>query len=228
MCFNSTVSLTTAVIELGLSIIMPWKFPKASLKYFFALLLFLLGFYQFTEFMLCKTGNAELWVRAGFITYSFLPAMGLDMTLTYFKIKRHRLLLYFFPVVYSLIAIFTTNFVQVGQCNAIFVTARYIFSQDYNFVLWLAYVTYYALVTIFACFIALKYYFSEKNNKKRKVFLMLPVAVLLMSLPTFILMVIFPYFNIMFPSVLCHFALLLAIVVFIGAYWEHKLNNTNL
>jgi hypothetical protein len=56
---------------------------------------------------------------------------------------------------------------------------------------------------------------------------MLPIAVLLMSLPTFILMVIFPFFDIMFPSVLCHFALLLAIVVFVGTYLEHKSNSVS-
>jgi protein-S-isoprenylcysteine O-methyltransferase Ste14 len=64
---------------------------------------------------------------------------------------------------------------------------------------------------------------QEKDVEKKKLYLLLPLGVLIMSVPTFILMVVFPNLNFMFPSVLCHFALLLAIVTFVGVYWKHKL-----
>lgn len=223
MCFTPSVSLATAITEFVFAGIMPFVFNRARLKNIFAFFLFLLGFYQFTEFMLCITGNAEVWVRAGYITYSFLPAVSVHAVWNYFETKAHRLLLYVIPLFYSFVALFSTDFVQVGSCQTMFVLTKVFYSKNYNTVFSLVYIAYYFFFIVFACLFALKKYRQEKNIKKKKLYLLLPLGVLLMSVPTFVFMVIFPSLNVMFPSVLCHFALLLAIVTFVGVYWEHKL-----
>src|SRR3989339_540354 len=87
MCYNPTVSLTTAIIEWTFAILIPWKYPKNRVRYFSSILMFFLGLYQFTEFMFCKTNQPDLWMRLGFLAYSLLPAIGLHSTLHYFKMK---------------------------------------------------------------------------------------------------------------------------------------------
>ena len=228
MCYNPAVSLTTAIIEWTLAIIIPWKYPKNRVRYFSSTLMFFLGLYQFTEFMFCKTNQADLWMRVGFIAYSLLPAICLHTTLYYFKIKFNIFWIYIIPFLYITGAIATTNFVLESKCHDIFVTARNIFSNINSplaSVRFGVYVAYYLSFILIACLISIRGYLKETNHKKQKILLAFPLAVFLMSFPTFILIVIFPALNIQFPSVLCHFGLLLALTIFLGARWEHELRN---
>lgn len=227
MCYNPTVSLTTAIIEWTLAIILPFKYSKTRTRYFTSVFLFFLGFYQFTEFMFCKTNQADLWMRLGFIAYTLLPAIGLHTTLYYFKIKWNLFWIYIIPILYIIGAVAATNFVLESKCHDIFVTARNIFSSvdsPLASIRFGIYTAYYFSFILAACIIAIRAYLKETNYKKQKVLLAFPTAVFLMSFPTFILVIIFPTLNIQFPSILCHFALLLALTVFIGARWDHELH----
>ena len=77
MCFTPAISLTTALIEFIIATFILVKYKRYVVPVFFAILVYVLGIYQFTEFMLCTTNNAFLWAKLGFITYTFLPAIGL-------------------------------------------------------------------------------------------------------------------------------------------------------
>ncbi len=227
MCFNPTISLTTAIIEWLLALIMPWKYPQATTRKFMAIFLFTLGLYQFTEFMACRTNYWELWMRVGFIAYSFLPAMALHATLFYLKINFNRYLIYIIPFSVSLLAINASTFVETGVCHSIFVTARntlFNIKSITGLIGFGIYIIYYFGLILVSCLLSYRAYLNEKNRQKRKILLALPLAVFLMCFPTFILTIIFPVFNVMFPSVLCHFALLMALVVFVGVRWEHEYN----
>lgn len=222
MCYTPTVSLTTAIIEFILAAILPFKYPRATLRYFFALFIFLLGLYQFSEFMLCETGDDIFWVRAGFIVYSFLPALGLHAALYYLKSKINRLMLYTVPVALTLTA-FTNDQIWQGTCNTIFITTKTILSQ--HPILFFIYITYYAGFTLLICWLAIKEYSRVRSHLKRIMSLTWIIAILLMSVPTFVLIIIFPELGLRFPSVLCHFALLLALVTFVGVRMEHQLRS---
>jgi len=228
MCYNPTISLTTAIIEWTLAIILPWKYTKTRTRFFSSALMFFLGLYQFTEFMFCKTNQADLWMRIGFMAYSLLPAIGLHTTLHYLKIKFNIFWIYIIPVLYIIGAASTTNFVVESKCYDIFVTARNIFSNINSPLASLRfgiYTAYYFGFILIACLIGIRAYLKETNQKRQKILLTFPIAVFLMSFPTFILIIIFPALNIQFPSVLCHFALLLALTIFIGARWDDELNH---
>lgn len=222
MCYTPAVSITTAIIEFILAAILLFKYPKATLKYFFALFLLMLGLYQFTEFMLCKTGHDIFWVRAGFIVYSFLPALGLHAALFYLKSKINRFLLYTVPVALTLTA-FTNDQIWQGTCNTIFITTKTILSQHPT--LFLIYITYYVSFTLLICWLSIKEYSRVRTHLKRIMSITWIIAILLMSVPTFVLIIIFPELGIRFPSILCHFALLLALVIFIGVRMEHQLRS---
>lgn len=230
MCYNPTVSITTAITEWIFAILIPLKFPNNRVRYFSSALMFFLGLYQFTEFMYCKTSQPDIWMRLGFMAYSLLPAIGLHSTLYYLKMKVNIFWIYIIPVVYIIGATMINNFVIESKCHDIFVTARNVFSNvdsPFSSVRFGIYTAYYFSFILAASIISIRAYMREKNHKKQRILLAFPTAVFLMSFPTFILIVIFPALNIQFPSILCHFGLLLALTIFLGARWEHELNSEN-
>jgi len=221
MCFTPLVSISTAIIELILAFLLISCFRKSKLTPFFFAVLILLGWYQFSEFMLCTTGNL-FWIRFGFIGYTFLPAVGLHSILNYFKIKVNLILLYLVPTTYSLFALFNAHFAISGQCILIFVQVKTLLTGQPLRVI--PYILYYALFIILAFAILWKAYLKARTKIQKQIDLSEMMGILLMTIPTFVLIIIFPALGIMFPSVLCHFGLLLGICFFFAAYLDNKMN----
>ena len=169
--------------------------------------------------MLCQSDAPQLWAKIGFITYTFLPAIALHITAKYFKLRLHWSLIYLLPICYGIYAAVTSGFILSGACSTIFIFVHNILFEQSNILLSIAYylyALYYAGFIIISCAIFIKNFSREKKSKKRIAYLALPLGVILMSVPTFILLIIFPAFQVVFPSALCHFALLLALTAFIG------------
>lgn len=226
MCFAPWISITTAVIEFVLATIILVYFKKGTCRYFAAVFLYFLGFYQLTEFMLCVTSNFQFWGRAGFITYTFLPAIGLDSILTYLNHNKNRAIIYLIPALFSFFAIISKNFVLSGSCNKIFLTVKTaLFGtvDGLNIIPGAIYGLYYAGFIVAGCLLALKAYLKERNKIKKQFLITYVIAVLVMAVPTFALIIVIPSFGVMFPSILCQFALLLAIAVLIGVRIEQRL-----
>lgn len=222
MCFTPPVSLATAAIEFGLIFWMQYKYPRAAFLTFGCWFMFLLGAYQFSEFLLCVAPYPDIWVRLGFIAYSFLPAVGLHAALVFTKKKYSRTLLYAIPVLASLFVL-TPHAAVSGVCETIFVTTH-IFPNSWagSILFWIYSGFYYAGFIIWSSLVCLHKYLHEKNVRRRTQFLFLSVAIALMTIPTMILIIILPHFDVRFPSILCHFALLLAITIFLGVRYENK------
>lgn len=219
MCFTPVISLTTAIIEWMLALIMFCMFRKSKLVPYFITLFFLLGWYQFTEYMLCTTGNL-VWIKWGFISYSFLPAIGLHSVINYFKIKKNIWLMYAVPVIFSVFAIARDDFALSGQCMTFFVQALSV--MTFNPVLSLPYALYYTACIALSFIILLMAYRHAKTKLEKQIDMAEMIGILFMTIPTFIFIIIFPSLGIMFPSVLCHFAVLLAILFFVSAYLDEK------
>ncbi len=219
MCFTPVVSLSTAIIEWILALVMLVTFRKSKLSPFFTVLFFFLGWYQFTEYMLCTTQDL-IWVKLGFIGYSFLPAIGLHSVLSYFKIKKNIFLIYAVPIIYSLLALFQNDFAQFGQCMNFFVQATTLLTL--NPLLGIPYNLYYASFIIISFIILYHAYKKAKTKIEKKIDLDEMLGILLMTIPTFVFITLFPTLGVLFPSVLCHFALLLALCFFASAYWDEK------
>jgi hypothetical protein len=217
MCFTPAISLGTALLEWALAIILLFSFRKSRLRRFGVPVLFLLGLYQFAEFGLCTQGNAEFWGTLAFLAYTFLPVLGLHAALAYLNRHCRRLLLYAPPVVFALIGLARHAFVSIGRCEEVFITLWTFFS--FGLPLYL-YVTYYAGYII-AMFFLLSIAYRQKAAP-RAVTAWLLASLLLMTIPTIILVSIFPALRVRFGSVLCHFAVLTAIAFFIAVYHDAK------
>ena len=218
------ISLTTAIIEFSLAIILLLFFKKSTLRNFFAAFILFLGFYQFTEFMVCTSGNQLLWAKMGVITFSFLPAIALHAVTRFVRKNPNLIFLYLIPVLASASILIYPIIINVS-CGTLFVETHTIFGQTGNFLQslpFLIYVLYYLGFLILAGLLFYYDYKKQRSKLKREIEIIELVGVLLMTVPAFILILIFPLLGLKFASILCQFALFVAIAAFIGVYLESK------
>ena len=225
MCFTPTISLSVAVIEFILATTLLFSFPKTTLRNFSAALIYLLGFYQFTEFMLCTSGNPIFWAKLGFIAYTFLPAIGLHTALRFVNRKPNYFIIYSIPLIFGALA-FYFPVILSASCQTFFVEVRNIFNQagdSLNAILFSIYEIYYFGFIFATCLLFYLDFRSNKNKRKKKIDIIEISGILLMTIPTIVLLVIFPYLGKRSASVLCGFALSVAITSFIVVYLESKI-----
>ena len=108
---------------------MLFYYRKSSISKMIVLIIYALGIYQFSEYMLCTSNTTAVWAKVGFITYTFLPAMGLDFALIHTKKKHNRLLVFLVPIIISLFVIVNKKFIIESFCNTHFVTVRHFFFE---------------------------------------------------------------------------------------------------
>jgi len=223
MCFTPIVSLSTAILEFVVATAILVFCRKSLINRFFPLLIYILGFYQFTEFMLCTTNYPFFWAKMGFVTYSFLPAVGLHFIMKLTNRKYNYTILYIVPVIFSLIAFLKPDFIIESTCTTFFVI---VIKDMFNFPIPLLssiYGFYYFGSILLFCYFLLKSFNKEKNQLKRKSYAVIFAATLITLLPAVVLFIIFPAFKIIFPSVYCEFAVLFTVAAIISSYLDNKI-----
>jgi hypothetical protein len=222
VCFTPIVSFSTFVIEFIIATAILVFFRRSIFKIYLVTLIYLLGFYQLTEFMLCTFGNPDLWVKLGFITYTILPALGLDFVTRITNWKHKSMLVYIPAIVFSLIAIFAKNFVIQSGCSTFFVIAKTMMLGISKPIQTASYWAYYVGFIIIICFILGSKFRKEKNPMKKKIYWLIFLASFFTLVPALVLFIILPSIGIMLVSIYCEFAVLITIVAIIGAYLNHK------
>lgn len=147
MCFTPAISLATATVEFGITGHLVRRNQPKTLRPL-AAFTFALGLYQFTEFMLCMSGQAEFWARAGFASYGMLPALLLHAFMRLSGKKFHPAL-YAVPVLLIGYAVLREQFVLEAGCNLLTVSISHMaYSQAP--VLLVAFFLYYGLCPLVA------------------------------------------------------------------------------
>lgn len=227
MCFTPKISLATAIFEFLVSAFIYLRYQKSHFPRFVALFIFILGFYQFTEFMMCYTGDVNLWGKIGFITYTFLPAVGLHLVLSYTHqnfIKKFygRIAIYLPMVIFILVVVFSRDFIISGFCGRFFVSIKNYFYSGQNPLAEYLYLLYYFGYITAICVILFWQIYREKNKQRVLIYLTIIITTFLAILPPIILLGIFPAINYQFPSVYCQFAVLYAVFALFGVYLDNK------
>ena len=228
MCFTPKISLSTAMIEFVVSVYIYLKYSKSVFAKFVALFIFILGFYQFTEFMLCTSDNVQLWGKLGFITYTILPALGVHFVLIYGEkqfIKKilSKIILYSPMIIFILIAIFDNNFVISGSCSRFFVSIKnYFHNSAVNPWASSIYLAYYYFYMVTICVVLMYRIMKYRKKHLTIVYAVILATTLLAITPPLVLVIIFPTISHQFPSVYCQFALLYAIFAIVGVYFNDK------
>jgi hypothetical protein len=158
----------------------------------------------------------------GFISYTFLPALGLIFCLMHIKSKLPKWIILLIPISYSLIALFKQNFVVESFCGTYFVSTRYILFDAQNPLIGNIYLAYYSVTIVLIFYLLLKHHSEEKDKTQKGIDLLAMSAMIISLIPALLLMVIFPMLKIQFPSIYCHFAIAFAICVLIALVVEKK------
>lgn len=224
MCFTPIISLTTAIIEFFIATFILIFYRKYLINKFFITLIYFLGLYQFTEFMLCISNNPALWAKIGFISYTFLPAIVVYYILKYIgkKDKKYFIAVYLIPIFFSILALTMSNFISRAECSQFFVIGQNMLYSISPF-LSAIYGLYYYGSIILSSILILKKIFKEKNKIKRKIDISIFLAILISLVPALILIIILPSIFPMFPSIYCEFAILFSIAALVAAKQNNKL-----
>lgn len=209
MCFTPAVSFLTFAVEIMMAFWVLNRNPKNRINQVSAAILIFLGLYQFTEYALCTSGNPFFWGKMGFVAYTFLPALGLHWA---FALRGKKALIWPIHLIssgFALLALLKVDFIQATECGRFFVKVITTFSPA----LANSYLLYYVLFIAIASELLIKWTIEEHNLERRKILAWGFIGMLSFTVPTFLLVVLFPLYNIMFPSVLCQFAIFFAIVV---------------
>ena len=220
MCFAPYISLSTFVIEFLLALFFLLRNPKDKLNRIIALMVFLLGFYQLNEFLICTT-SLNIFTRLAMVTTPLLPAIAVSCALIMWrkKLKYYWHFLIYSPAVFFILMFALSNHYQKSaECMSVFIQyfpSLIVLSRFYGL--------YYLVYIVGAC--VLFYFASTIRHKHERILLRLgALGMLIFTIPAFVFVWFLPSMYINFPSVLCEFALLLAIELVVVIWYKEKHN----
>lgn len=211
--------IATLIIEVVAALWVLWRYRRETTSQLIAAILFLLGMFQFAEYMICE-GTWLLsslgWARVGFATISFLPALGIHLAMH----LRGKVSWTSVGASYLVAGAFALFFLTVGSgvtasvCGGNYVIVSFMDNVRYP------YVAYYYSWTVVAMVYA--FYWSGRMRAKRraKALRWLAVGYAAFLLPTTTVNLINPATLPAIPSIMCGFAVFLAIilVLFVSPY----------
>ena len=209
MCFNPAVSLTTFLIEIILATALLLQKPHKKINQLGAITLIGLGMYQFSEAMICFQFFQLFFTRFGYMMTAFLPALGIHLTFLLVRKKHHLLFIYLPALLFAGIIIFTEFLITKAQCFTLFVQFFY-----GTTLLPLLYTIYYILYLL-AIFVLLFSAYRRARSSLKPLYFLSILALISFIVPTFIFIILAPKLTAVLGSVLCHFALIFAIMLFI-------------
>ncbi len=210
-CFSPPVMILTLLIEFGLAMYVLFRYKLHKSTTIIVLILILLGLFQLAEYQVCGGNQALFWSKAGFVTITLLPALGVSLihTVASKKLTQTYNLLAWLMATFFVVVILITPIRELSPvCNGNYVIFKYAHPNNFSIIAYTVY--YYGLLLggIYAAYIWAK---AVKGNRRRALYLII-TSYLVFIVPTFIINVILPYTVMAIPSILCGFAVFAALL----------------
>jgi len=211
-CFSPPVMLATFAIEIGLLIWVLWRYRREAVTKLFAVLLLLLAVFQLAEYNVCEGllgMDSLMWAKIGYVAITFLPVIGIHALLTIGK-RRSPLIV---AGLYSAAIAFSGYFLGAGNgLGASVCTGNYVIFEVNPHMNTLFMIYYYGL-EILALTLAWQYARKAKQKKIKRALYGLATGYLLLLIPTTTVNIMNPDTIRGIPSIMCGFAVLLALVI---------------
>ncbi len=209
MDWKPTVALITIFVEFLLVIFSFRVKTQKNIKYPIISILILLLSYQISEFFICmRIGDSLLLSKMAFLIILWLPAIGIDLIFRLMSGKVN--IIYYFPaLILAIFVLLGKDFVTSAVCNVFW--AKY---KNEN-MLYLFYSIYYELGQIGMIYLSLYGIIKSDNMKTRYSLGLILGATIIFVLFAFLFVVAVPSALGALPSVMCHFAVFLAISLFV-------------
>ncbi|MDB5178089.1 MAG: rane protein of unknown function [Patescibacteria group bacterium] len=209
LCFSPPVMIATMVIELGLAAWIISRYAISHVRQLIIAILICLAAFQLAEFNVCGSAMPGLtWSRLGYVFITFLPPLGIHL-ISRIRRENHPTLIRFS---YAAAGLFAATFALLpaglnqGVCSGNYVIFRLAepLSTVYTF-------SYIALV-LFGLTLALRP-LARATPNQRLTLQWIAAGYLAFTLPTFIINYLLPATHKAIPSIMCGFAVILAIIL---------------
>jgi hypothetical protein len=209
-CFSPPVMIATFILEIGLAIYTVWRYKLDNLSRLVALMLLLLATFQLAEYNVC-TGTLGLaqWSRLGFVAITLLPPVGMHIIHT-IKGRKATLVVYMGYLIAAAFVLefaFSANSLNGHQC-----LGNYVLFQV-NPHLDLAYSIYYYGLIAIGILMSLQFARHTQEKRQRQALFAFMLGYLAFIIPTITVNFLNEPAVAGIPSIMCGFAVLLAIIM---------------
>lgn len=211
-CFSPPVMIATFLIEIFMVIYVLWRYKLNLVSRIAVLILTMLATFQLAEYMVCAgpIGTpTDIWARIGFVAITLLPPLGIHLSSVLAGKRNQRLLvsIYGLAILFIGFFLFYSNAFVNKVCAGNYVIFNIDQSADLAYGLY-----YYGLLaggTVYAWVQANR----ASSSKKKRALKAFSIGYILFMLPTAAVNIIMPDSIQGIPSVMCGFAVILAIVI---------------
>lgn len=211
-CFSPLVMIATFVFEMVAALIVLLRYRHLKESKLVIAILVCLAVFQLAEYMICVAalGLSSLdWARVGWVAISFLPPLGVHLGLTIAG-KQQKLMI---VLGYAIAVVFSVYFLAIGHgMQGSVCTGNYIIFDVAKPALYI-YMAYYYVWLITGAAAAFLYAGAIAEKPRREALQWLGVGYALFIIPTITVNMINPATMSAIPSIMCGFAVLLALVL---------------
>lgn len=213
-CFSPPVMMATFIIEIAMALFVLWRYKASQLTRLVVLLLVFLAIFQLAEFMVCGGLGltAMTWSRIGFVAITMLPPIGVHIAYTLAKRSNTPMIAagYSVAILCILYFVFAPSSFAGQAC-----LGNYVIFQLTEWASWVYGIYYYGLVLlgVWLCFTFAR---KAKVVKMRNALQLFGVGYCAFIIPTTIANLLDKTTLQGIPSIMCGFAVLMAIIIVFG------------
>lgn len=214
-CFSPPVMIATFVIELVCALYILFRYHLTPVSRIAVFVLFGLAIFQLAEYNICETAwgiDSLSWARVGHVAITLLPPLGLHLA-TKLAGQRKPLLVglaYASATIFSCIFLFVGHGLTSQQC-----LGNYVIFDMASWAIWPYTIYYYGWLFVTVGY-AIKVASWHKQSAIRKALYVLAIGYLTFVVPTTAVNIIDPSTLAGIPSIMCGFAVILALMLTIG------------
>lgn len=210
-CFSPTVMLATFLFEIGAALYIAWRYKWSSSTRLVIAILTCLAVFQAAEYIICGGGGMK-WAQIGFVAITLLPPLGFHLAHT----LAGKTMSYVVYAAYATSAVFIVLFGFMSHSlTSQTCTGNYVIFEFAPGVTPFYSVYYYGWLLL-GTIVSYRWAKSAKDKARSKALQALMAGYLLFMLPTTLANLVDPMTIRAIPSVMCGFAVLLAVVL---VYW---------
>jgi hypothetical protein len=209
LCFSPPVMIATIIIEVSLAIWVSVKYMTSSARRLILAILFCLAAFQLAEFNVCSPSVPSLvWSRIGYVFITFLPPLGIHLITKIRREQRPRLLAaaYTAASAFAVAFAFLSNNLNRGVCAGNYVI--FVLAQPLAMLYGLYYL---GFVAVGLALTRLRV--KNPTSKTPLALNWMTAGYVAFTLPTIIINFLLPMTRLGIPSIMCGFAVLLALIL---------------
>lgn len=207
-CFSPPVMIATFLFEIFSVLYIIWRYKLNLATQIIIAILVNLAIFQYAEYRICDGGDIS-WAKIGFIAISFLPPLGIHLASVIAKKNtKYISLIYSLAVLFSLFFLLTPT-IKAQVCGGNYVIFEYAKSP----LALILYPLYYYSLTLIGMILSFKWAQDKKNIKTKTALWSLGIGYSAFLIPTTTVNILAPETTQAIPSIMCGFAVLLAIML---------------